>query len=336
MQLFCNKYFVILLIELLFNQNAFSSVNIISWWNYLDKETISKLEKACNTTVSVDEYYTSDEFIRRFNKQNNYSIIIFSSGVYNFVSKKIENNQINFGKIKKNYHPNVQKFLKKQIYSENTAVFSLGTTGFLYNSKEIEILKSDNMRDIISKVKNKRFSFLIDDPFESFKLIINDKNISNVDIDVKEFRNLIDGSYFVAANDILKIVEDKDFIFSYSWIGESYQVININSKLNFMVHPKLSYISADLIATLDKKLKTICVTNMLANKDTLEPILSKNFYFSPFGVSQSNNSFFMKENKIFIDNINELNWLATLEKDEYKKMINLWYRFKIALENELY
>jgi hypothetical protein len=331
------KIILILITTIFLYQNSFSSVNILSWWNYLDKDILSKLQRECKTTVSVDEYYSSDEFIRRINKQNNYSVVIFSSGVYNLVSDRIENTGINFAKIKSRYHPNVQATFSKQNFLNNVAIFALSTTGFLYDPKEIKINKNDDIKSIFSKARNKKISLLIDDPSESFKLITNEKNILNIGDGVKEFRRFIDGTYFIAANDILKIVEDKEFILSYSWVGEAYQRIKDNPNLKFMVHPKLSYISADLIAILDKNMQTVCVTKILTSKEILDPILSKTFYFSPFG-SLGDNSIaaFTFENKNFIMNIENLRWHDTPKKEEHQKMINLWYRIKIALENKFY
>ena len=93
-------YFKVILILLsLLYCNKLYCVNIFSWWGYLDKNIITKLESQCNTKVYFDEYYSTDEFLRRFNKDN-YSIIIFSSVVYNFIKYRLNNSGISLTKNK--------------------------------------------------------------------------------------------------------------------------------------------------------------------------------------------------------------------------------------------
>jgi hypothetical protein len=329
------KIILILYITIISYKNAFSSVNIISWWNYLDKNTISKLQNKCKTSVSLDEYYSSDEFLRRFQKQK-YSIVIFPGGVYNLISDKIGNTGINFGDIKSSYHSNVLYSFNRQNFSNNIGIFALGITGFLYDPKKIVIDTNENFKSIFLKAKDKKIA-LIDDPFESLKLISFERKILNVDDGVKEFRKLIDGTNFIITNDTVKIAEEKDFALAYTWVGIAFRRITENPDLKFIVHPKLAYISADFIATLDKNSQTACIAKMLASKEILNPILSRTFYFSPYGFPEKiKNKDFALEYKNFIINHNQLDWLEIPKKDEYQKMINLWQKIKIAMGNKFY
>ena len=54
-------------LSILLSTNAFSkpAVNILSWWDYINSEEIIKLvENKCNVDVSIDEFYSNDEFSR--------------------------------------------------------------------------------------------------------------------------------------------------------------------------------------------------------------------------------------------------------------------------------
>ena len=327
---------IFILINLInYNQNAFSSVNIISWWNYLDKNTIFELQNKCKTSISIDEYYSIDEFLRRFQKQK-YSIIIFPGGVYNLISDKIRGTGISFQKIKGNYHSNILSSFNEQKFSSNVGIFALSITGFLYDPMKIKITKDQDLKSILKNARNKKIA-LIDDPFESLKLMSFEKKIANVNDGLNEFRQLVDGTHFIITNDTLKIIEDKDFAMAYSWVGVAFKRITKKPELKFIVHPKLSYISADLIATMKKDAETECVAKLLASKEILNSILSRTFYFSPYGTPDGiKNKDFEIEYKHFINDNQKLNWLETPEKDEYQKMINLWQRIKIAMKNKFY
>lgn len=329
------KIILIVLIAILSFQSAYSSVNIISWWNYLDKNSILKLQKKCNAKISLDEYYSSDDFLKRYNRQN-YSIIIFPAEIYSLVSGKIEKRGTSFEKIVEDYHPNVLFSFMDQNFSKNVAIFSLGISGFLYDPKQIEIDQDEDIKNIFKKAKNKKIAF-IDDPFESLHLISLDKKLPNVTDAVKELKQLVDGTYFIITNDIVKIVKEKDFAFAYTWIGEGFKRISENPNLKFTVLPGLSYVSADLIASLEKNPQTECVVKMLASKEFLNPILEKTTYFSPYGVTEGiKNKDFALKYKDFINNHNQFEWLHHPDKITYDKMENLWLRIKMAVDYKFY
>ena len=323
---FINKIIPLLL---LICQNAFASVNILSWVGYFDETIINKLQKQCKTTVSLDQYYSSSEFLRRFQKQE-YSIAIFPASVYNLVSDKIVNYGISFNDIKENYHQNILSSFDTQDFT-NAAIFALSITGFLYNPKQIEIDKNDEIKTIFSKAKNKKITIL-DAP--SIKLISSKKNFSNLTDSVKEFKQLLNGTNYFIINDTFKIVKEKDFAFSFIWVGSAYKRIREHPHLKFIVLPRLSYITADLIAAMDKTTETSCVAKQLAGKEVLEPILSRAFYFSPYGIPEKiENSAFAKEYNNYINNIGKLMWHESLNKEDYQIRVNLWQRIKIEMKN---
>jgi len=61
-----------------------SQVNVLTWWCYLDKPWVSTyIQEKCHVSLSFDEYYTNDEFWRRWASQkSNYDIIIFEDIFY--------------------------------------------------------------------------------------------------------------------------------------------------------------------------------------------------------------------------------------------------------------
>ena len=67
------------------------TINILSWVNYLSLDGASQLiEQKCNVRISYDNYYSNDEFLRRWHKTNQkYDVIIFSETIYPMIKKQV-------------------------------------------------------------------------------------------------------------------------------------------------------------------------------------------------------------------------------------------------------
>src|SRR5437870_4118355 len=94
------------------NEEYHQTINILTWWGYLKyPELIKNAEKECKVNISFDEYFSNDEFLRRWVGQEKfYNIIIFSDTIYNVVKHKlqvIKNN--NLYKQSLNYNSIVKK-----------------------------------------------------------------------------------------------------------------------------------------------------------------------------------------------------------------------------------
>ena len=320
-------YFKVILILLsLLYCNKLYSVNIFSWWGYLDKNIITKLESQCNTKVYFDEYYSTDEFLRRFYKDN-YSIVIFSSVVYDFIKDRLNNSGMSLVKNKTKYNNEILNLFNIQKFSNNVGIFAISSAGILYNPDNIIIKKGDDLKTIFSKANNKMIS-IIDDPIEALMLINDLENKHDSDNQINEFKNLVSGTYPIITNDITKLVYDKNFAFAYVWMGEAYsRIIESKNKLKFILHPKTSYYSVDLIASIKKDSDTECVVKALSSKEILDPLLAKHYYQSPYGKNINIKFENREQNENF-----KLKWVSRPSKDEYQKKSNLWQRIKIAIK----
>ena len=64
-------------------------VNILSRWGYLSANGIKQVEKNCIVELFVDEYYSSSEFLRRWEEnRKTHGLIIYSNTIYNAVQEK--------------------------------------------------------------------------------------------------------------------------------------------------------------------------------------------------------------------------------------------------------
>ncbi|APJ02496.1 hypothetical protein [Silvanigrella aquatica] len=329
------RYFkFILVLQLLINFKAYSTVNIISWWDYLDKETLSKVEKQCNTTISNDEYYSSEELLRRI-KNHKYSIVIFPGDVYNLISENIIKNGIDMSDVVEKYDPKILKIFNEIKLNRNVGMFALTTTGFLYNPKQIEIEKTDFVEEVFKKAKNKKI-VLIDNYLESLYLISRNNKILNSEEGIQKFSNLIEGTHHIISNDYTKIIKQNDFAFAYSWAGTAIEMIAKNLDLKYILLPEVSYIAADFIAANNNNQQTKCVLKNIASRNVLDPILARTFYFSPYGLpSKIENKIFAREYENFIYNNHKLNWLPFPSKADYDKQLNLWQKIKISMNNKI-
>lgn len=314
-----------------------NAVNIITWYDYLTKDIVNDLEKKCNTKISYDEYYTIDEFLMRFNEQS-YSIAIFPQSAYNLVSKKIENKGISIESIKKSYYSGVYNSGFNKDLPNNVGVFGIDAAGFLYNPDFITIKQNSTLKDIFSQTKGKKV-IILDNPIEPMKLVSSLDETIELKEAVNRFRELFEGTEVMSTNDIANFSNDPNIVLVHSWIGSAYRHIKINPKFKFTHHPMVSYIGADLIASMNKNTDTECVVKVLAGKDMNTKIISEDFVMSPFGIlepekfSINNQLYFELNNNFFKNQYNKLRWHGRPNIEEYQKNMDLWQRIKISIKN---
>lgn len=330
----CKKIICFLAESLLLNKNAFS-ISIITWWNYLKEEEIAILESECKVKISLDEYYSTKNFLKKF-KKFDYSVAIFGNEVYDLVESKIDNTANIFRSIINQYHPNVAKTFKKQKYSKNTAIGNITTSGFLFNGNTVNLNETDSITQIFAKAKEKKVA-IIDEPLESLKLVSHYNNVGEMEgleASIQAFQNLLSGTQSIIANDILHVIKDKNFSFAYTWSGIAFKRFFDYPELNlkFILHPQVSYYSYDLIASLNSDKNAICVAKKLAEKNIIDIFVNRQHYYSPYGMPTKVNAIMESYHNDFIATFPQFKLLEINNNDQIK-INNLWE--KMILNSEL-
>ena len=217
----------------------------------------------------------------------------------------------------------------------------LSLSGFFYNPDVVNLKRTDSIQEIFKKA-DKKVVILMDDPVEIWNLInrgFNDKvftwnsHYSNsLPLSLTNYKRLALHSNVYISNNLNKLYNSQLFAFSFMWTGDA--IIDLErtgiSKMKFLVHPKLSYISTDLIANLNEKKDTKCVVGALDSKPILDIIEEKDFYFSPYGDYQIvNDSTYRSIYSKMYHDLNTLPWLVPVSKNEYSKIKNDWYNIQL-------
>src|SRR5690606_7579461 len=132
----------------------------------------------------------------------------------------------------------------KRNYPKNVVYFAHSMSGFLWNPANISINKNDTIETIFKKSVNK-YVVITDDPGEAKKLIEfnGDKNLS-----ISNFKKMVQQANVYITNNYSQIYNKPEFSFSYGWSGEALvDLLTSNKDYQFLVHPKMSYISSDLL-----------------------------------------------------------------------------------------
>ncbi|RDB37338.1 MAG: hypothetical protein DCC88_00660 [Spirobacillus cienkowskii] len=329
-----NHFYLLITLGLLIIQNNTFAVSIISWWNYLKENEIAILERECSVKISLDEYYSSKEFLRKV-KKFDYSVAIFGNALYDLVESKIENTANIFRSSINQYHPNVAKAFKKQKYSKKTAIGNITTSGFLFNANTVYLNETDSINKIFAKAKGKNVA-IMDEPLEALKLVSQYNN--NGEIDVSEasiiaFQNLVSETQTIIADDILHVVKDKKFAFAYSWSGIAFKRFFDYPDLNlkFILHPQVSYYTYDLIAPLNNNKDTFCVAKKLAEKNIIDIFVNRQHYYSPYGMPTKVNAMMEGYHNDFIETFPQFKLLEVNNKNQIK-IINLWEKMILSLK----
>lgn len=322
-------------------------VNILTWWGYLSAtpNKIKQIEKRCGVNISYDTYYSNNEFVNRFeNTEVNYDIIIFSQTVLDAVKDKINLPNSTLYKVSKDYNPTIRKHYQEEKLPHNVAFFMQSLTGFLYNPSVIQINKKDSVKEIFDKA-NKNIVVMIDDPVEANFLIslllkrsntLMMKKADQLSLTWNNFKSVVQNAHVIITNEPYHIIQLPNFAFAFQWSGDAIAIMEkSHGKLKFLVHPKLSYISSDLLAELNVKKSTQCVAKALTSEPYLTELQNKTFYFSPYGnYSNIKNPYFKS---IYIQTLHELPylpWIVSVSMSDFMKIKNSWSIIQYKLQRQ--
>ncbi len=333
----------LLILSIFLSTQAFSrpAVNILSWWDYINSEDVIKLvENKCDVDVSIDEFYSNDEFSRRVRKSD-YDVIVHSEAAYSSVKDLIAKSDSTFAKEHvENYHPLIKKRYKELEFSDNTAYLAMYLTVLLWDKDQVSIKGDDDIQNILYKSREKCV-VLTDDQYEIshiFKSLTGSKTWS-----IPKYEAVSRYFYrtkFIATNLIGSLVKHKDFAVAYTWSGSALGALNSNpdKNLEIMVHPKLSHASADMISVLNNKKASACVARVLSSKKVIETTqTTMSHYFSPYGKiagRKVSSDYSYIENEFF-KRLKPSNWLPDFSKENAINLNHNWQRVKVELGIQL-
>ncbi|HVV69331.1 MAG TPA: hypothetical protein VHE99_09935 [Gammaproteobacteria bacterium] len=315
-------------------------VNILTWWGYLTSPWVHEMiMNQCHVNISYDEYYTNDEFIRRFREHNTqYDIVIFPNIDYQMFAKQLTKNTSKLFENTKAYEKNVRANYEKQNYAHNVVYFQLNIEGFLWNPKVINLSDTDSISTLFKKAGSNTV-VMIDDPMFVYYLL--NTNVENIDkmAELKKFENLSKNSKLFLTNELNDIYGRSDFAFAYTWPGIAiYAIDNKYKNYRYLIHPELSLISADLLATMNNNPATVCVANVMAGKEFLSKMQNDALYISPYKDLTSISSPTMKNFvESFFIALPKLRWQnSRVNETDFDSMDQAWKFFKLKFNNRQY
>lgn len=327
--------------------NNEKSVNVLSWWGYLDDPRISNaIESQCHVKLSYDEYYTNEEFEKIFNeKKDNYDIIIFSNLIYGSVRNKIENNNSTLFKVAENYYPYFKNYYFTHNYPHNVVFFTHAITGFMYNPSVISINSNQSIFDIFNNAKN-NYVILIDDPAEVENLlslgyltsgqtwpkeIYTSKN--KVKLNYDNLHKITQNSNVFVTNDFNQIYKLNNFAFSFMWSGDSLLAIQQSKKpYKFVLNSKLSFICTDLLAQLKETPQARCVARVLEQPNVMKYVQDSSYYFTPYFQNTTDSSLYHKLYRETKQLLPSLSWIQPAQN--FDSLADEWKRIKLQLNEQ--
>jgi len=339
----CWKSYNILLVVSL-NLPAFAApavekehLNVLSWWGYFTQENLRPIEELCRVNLSVDEYYSNTEVLRRLTDgRTNYEFVVFSDTIYESALQHLETENVNIDLTEKtsSYQQNVARKFKKAKYSKNITYFQLALTGFLWQPENIEFEPTTALSKLFEKVGSK-LVILIDDHVEGLHFFskLTNKPLSTFP-EQKALNEILANARLVIANDIHEAAKRNDFAFAYTWSGDAISVISDNpsSRLKFATHRDLSYVTVDLFYANPKSKAAKCVARAIASDSFLNKVASGHNYLSPYGPTAQKTETAKREieNLVFSKN-NELKWIRSTSITDSEKLRTEWHNFKAIL-----
>jgi hypothetical protein len=345
-------YFILLLLSLpsSYADETFSGqVNILAWFGYIsdDDQYIKAIEKECNTKIFYDQYYSGDEFLDRFQQnREDYNIIIFPETIFKLISADISNKNSDLYQNARHYNPIIYNHYTHQKFPHNVVFFNHALMGFLYNKSVINLTEGDTIYSMLHKAGNNTV-VMIDDAVETeFLLSLGIRqateskakfggNNSLTPLKLNNFKKLYQGSSVIITNSFQKISTTPSFAFAFQWSGDAFNFLQHAPNLTFFVHPKLSYVSSDLLANLDNKRPTVCVANALASRVFLAHMQDKIYYFSPYGDKPSKkDAMFTSFYNTWMHDLPTLPWIDSVTKARFAQLQREWNLIKLQLDED--
>lgn len=326
------KFIFFILLYFVLNTFALAKeeINILTWWGYLNAPWIKNyIEKNCDVELSIDDYFSNEDFLRRFGSMDaNYDIAVFADTIFNLVKNNITNTGGKINTVVRDYLPYIRHQYEVRHYPNNVVYFEHAITGFLWDKNLVNI--NANM-DIYTLFKSAgtNVTVFMDDPIET-KLII--KNLTK-----DEFFRITQKSHVLITNEIDQFDNKNNFAFAYMWSGEATKhLLRASNKYQFLIHPNYSLFSSDLLAALNKKKSTICVANIMASKKFLDRLQSEAYYISPYGDTTKYNdpriSIFYKK---ILKDISKYQWVEPTSKKQFYETNKTWNYIKLHTESNL-
>ncbi len=313
-------------------------VNILTWWGYLVSPWVQEtIMKKCHVKISYDEYYTNDDFMRRFHQYKDlYDILIFPNMDYLAVKNEIINNNSNIYKNSNAYEKYIRRSYNQANYPHNITYFLISVNGFLYNPNTISLSKKDTISQVFEKAKSK-IVILSEEPIYVFSLLNLNVDKTSPHKAFSKFSALTKGSKIIVTNTISNAYSDPQFAFAYTWPGISIYAIETKYKnFRFLIHPKFSLVSADLLAALNNRKSTECVANVMSSKEFLSKMQNDALYFSPYGDSNQISDKLLKQvHNEFFYLLPKLKWFTSISEKKYNELSRAWYYyFRLNLNDQ--
>ncbi len=314
-----------------------NAVNILTKYNYLRSPKIAKMIKEkCGVDISYDEYYASSEcadFISESGGLNYYDIIIFPNGIYELFSKKIAMTGSTLNQITKYYNPVIKKLYYSRDYPSNVVYFAISVPGFIWNPDTVNISKDDGIEQMFLKAQNNTV-ILKNSRAAILKLIGNNYDMSPTAL-ADRFKKIIAIANVYITNSYNKLYDRNNFAFAFQNSGDAIAIIkkSKNKKLHFLIHPKYSYLTYDVLVEINLRPETRCVAKILAGKEALKIMQTETFYLSPYETYLSVDSpLFQEAYKPLFDKSYDLKWFNPFtggNVEKHNKLQSMWHKIHV-------
>jgi len=179
---------------------------------------------------------------------------------------------------------------------------------------------------------NNKTVVILDDPMEGMQ-ILDSLNYFNKSLQKKDNSK----AKIIISNDMEHLVAAKDFSFAYHWSGGAIQHIRKSpNKLNFMIHPKLSQVTADLVSLNNQNSKeALCIFDYLSSKEFTSRVQAETAYFSPYGPKlETRDANFKKIYENYFLDLDHYQWLIKPKEEDFKKIDKRWKILKSELNGK--
>lgn len=336
---------------------------MIGWTGYLEytphiAQLTQQVENSCHVKIDFNNYDSYDQMIDylREPSKGQYDIVIASDTFEKGILDYIKNPSSDLYKTSRHYNPYVRQHMRELHYPPNVAFFQLALTGFVYNPKLVHPSKNFCIKDAF-KIAEKHIVIMMDDPYETAVMVqrcyysheprlpLTKKQIIR---NLHRFQKEAMGKKIWFSELYNPRDNSKDFALQYIWEGDGMLIkkaVNSNTKqrLKFMIPQDYTYITSDILATLNNKPATNCVARQLTSPHYIESMDQDQYYFSPYLSEQhtlaTNDAEYNRFQQLMLTDLKNArpnDWIEGNDFSDHQEVYNLWQKIRAEVNHQRY
>lgn len=264
-------------------------VNALAWRDTISLPAVKQLvEQNCHAKLMVDQYDNNTEFERLWlDHKVDHDLIIFSNAYYPLVASTVQKTKINLQAYTRDYLPAIQTHYQQAHYPINIVYYMLNISGFLLSPEIQPTFSSQTTLTPLFRAAHQGLVVLPNDAQLMQALLARQAGLSlqtnpAVVLTLPHLKQLLQQTQVVMGRGGQQLYQSPHFAFAYDWAG-ALLAAQQHTAFRIVVHPRYSFVSADLLAQVSTRPAVSCTVKTLLSPQAMAMVQRYSKSYPPIG-----------------------------------------------------